>query len=261
MDLPLNGKYFKSPNKKYDETVVLIHHYGGGLHSLRRHIHWLNDHGWDAVGFELSPLDVKMIRRCILSSHFNFGLVEVWADEIEMILNRVLGQKFVLSFSSPGFAAVKSIVRRNAYDIKGWVCDSGPFVGGFWHSFWNYFTYQSKIKNILLRGMATSAGTLAWGREIDRKLLEDLKKLPEGFPVLSVRGWKDQLVDPKQIENAFENQHHLDVYALPLPDAGHLNGLKDFPEEYGPKLEEFLERFSTPVTGVRAEKTTNEDTE
>ena len=69
------------------------------------------------------------------------------------------------------------------------------------------------------------------------------------FPIFSIRGWKDNLIPPQDIDRHFEPHKNLDWRKLSLPDAGHLNGLRDFESEYIGPLTKFLKEFSSPFQG------------
>jgi hypothetical protein len=49
------------------------------------------------------------------------------------------------------------------------------------------------------------------------------------------------------IDKVFEPHGQIDWQKLSLPQAGHLNGLKDFREEYAPVVAQFLKEISKPV--------------
>ena len=86
-----------------------------------------------------------------------------------------------------------------------------------------------------------------WSTGHESSLHHDLNLLPENFPILSIRGWKDRMVPLKAIEGAFEGHDQLGLEILSLPGAGHLKGLKDFPGEYIPRVTKFLNAKATPL--------------
>lgn len=47
------GQLYKSANKKFNETVILVPFFGAERQNLRRHIEFLNELGYDCVAFEL----------------------------------------------------------------------------------------------------------------------------------------------------------------------------------------------------------------
>src|SRR5690606_33214108 len=97
---------------------------------------------------------------------------------------------------------------------------------------WNYFTYQTPIENKVVRGATTLMNMALWGYDqYQNHLREALQNLPQQFPVLSIRSWKDQLVSVKSIDLVFEEHQHLQYETLTLPEGNHLQGLKEHPED------------------------------
>lgn len=80
---------------------------------------------------------------------------------------------------------------------------------------------------------------------------DQLATFPKGFRILSIRGWKDMLIPPNHIDGIFERHANLDWRKLSLPKAGHLNGLKDFREEYIAGLAPFLDEVATLISGKK----------
>ncbi len=150
------------------------------------------------------------------------------------------------AFSNPAAAAIDAIVRRGAKDIKGIVTDSGPF-GQMVRCSWNLLTHEYNIKNRLLRIPATGFLSTLWGIDHTKCLHDDISQLPKDFPVLSIRGWEDKLVPVSAIDDAYESVGHLKYETLALPKGEHLKGLKDFPEDYKPKVARFLEKSATKI--------------
>ena len=91
------------------------------------------------------------------------------------------------------------------------------------------------------------ADQVGFRRQFEQEV-ELLAKLPAHFRILSVRGWKDKIVTPEMIDKVFEPHPHLDWVKLSLPQAGHLNGLKDFPEEYKGPVSSFLKELGTTIS-------------
>lgn len=241
MKLPYSAEWFKAEKKKFAETVLLVPFFEGKIPALRRHVEFLNELGFDCVAFELHD-QIALDGRNIFSSDFSFGMKHVWSDQIERMLNEIPGKKIVFSFSNPSASAIEAIARRHAQDVTCLVCDSGP-SGDFVKSLVNFFTYYKPLKTSPLRLLASATVSFLWHPKFSATIQDDLAQLPEGFRILSIRGWKDKLITPDMIDKVFEPHPHLYWQKLSLPQAGHLNGLKDFAEDYSPAVSEFL--FST----------------
>ena len=99
---------------------------------------------------------------------------------------------------------------------------------------------QFKIDFLPLKILGTPLVMLGWSQAMHKDIPTDLQKLPQGFPVLSIRGWKDKLISPSHIDRIFEPAKNIHWIKLGLPEAGHLTGLRDFPEEYRSGLHSFL---------------------
>lgn len=241
--LPSKGEYLATPLKKFSETVILVPFFGAKKKSLRRHVQFLHELGYDCVIFELNDHWQDMYKH-IFSAEMEFGLKHVWTDQIEQILNEVPGRKIVFSFSNPSASAIEAIARRHANDIAGLICDSGPSAN-LRASMVNYFTYEEPIKLFPLKALASALTAFAWHPKFQQTIHEDLAKFPEHFRVLSIRGWKDKLITPDMIDKVFEPHGQIDWQKLSLPQAGHLLGLKDFHDEYSPTVTQFLRDIST----------------
>lgn len=244
--LPHHGEYLKSPHKKFKEVVVIVPFFGGKKPQLRRHAELMNELGFDCVIFELLD-SVKTAPLHLISSSLQFGLKHVWTDQIENILNHIPGDKILFSFSNPSASAIEAVAHRKAADIKGLVCDSGP-SSELWKSMMNYFTYSQDLKLFPLKAVASTALTLMWHPQFSTIIHNDLKVIPAGFRILSIRGWKDKLISVQMIDKIFEPHTHLDWQKLSLPQAGHLNGLKDFHDEYVPPVSTFLTEIATKIS-------------
>jgi fermentation-respiration switch protein FrsA (DUF1100 family) len=131
------------------------------------------------------------------------------------------------------------MARRHEKDIVALVCDSGP-GSAFVYSSYKLAQEQLKIKFLPFKLLATPLIMVGWSKGMNKDIPEDLRKLPEGFPVLSIRGWKDKLISPSHIDKIFEPCRNLRWTKLSLPEAGHLTGLRDFPNEYRAGLTSFL---------------------
>lgn len=246
LSLPFNGELFFAPEKKFNETVVIVPFFGGTKSMVRRHIDFLNRIGYDTVAFTLKNLDYASPKFTLFSANQLLGVKHIWADQVEAILNQIPGNKIVYGFSSPSASAIEAIARRNATDVTGLVCDSGPSAC-LLSSMYNYFSHYTPIKLIPVRALAALAMTLAWSPQFHSIVHSDLEKLPDDFKVLSIRGWKDNIIPAHDIDKVFEPHLNIDWQRLSLPQSGHLNGLKDFAEEYETPVAEFLKSISTWV--------------
>jgi hypothetical protein len=131
------------------------------------------------------------------------------------------------------------MARRPDLGFKALICDSGP-TANFVDSAYKLYTHARPIKFLPLRLAATPVLALGWSSSLHKDIKIDLQKLPEGFPVLSIRGWKDPLIAAADIDKLFEPCTNLVWQKLSLPEAGHLTGLRDFPGEYKPAVTDFL---------------------
>jgi hypothetical protein len=241
-NLPYGGEWKKAANKKFEESILFVHFFRGHKKSLQRHVDLVNELGFDAVVFDLLD-EVLDLRHALLSGRPKFGLKHVWADQIENLLNRIPGQKIIYSFSNPSASAMEAIARRNANDVRALIMDSGP-SGDLFGSTIKFFKHEVPVPFLPLRVALAAITTVLWHPNFTKIIHQDLSKFPKGFPLLSIRGWKDKLVKPEQIDMILEPHHQIEWQKLSLPEAGHLNGLKDFPKEYSTAVEKFLKTVS-----------------
>ncbi len=238
------GSLYKAPEKKFKETVFFVHFYEGSKALLRKHISLVRSLGYDAFAFNLkydfSPFHLP------IASRGRIGVKHVYADEIEKCMNEVHGPKIVYAFSNPVAAAIEAMERRFCTDTVALIADSGP-SGDLVKSIYSLYKEQNRLGPLPLRLAATPLLSLAWSPLLHKDTREQLSHFPQDFPVLSIRGWKDPLIPADQIDAIFENQPKLDWQKVALPAAGHLNGLRDFPDEYIPPLKRFLTEVSTPL--------------
>jgi hypothetical protein len=242
MKLPFEGELILPEKQKYQETIIFVHFYGGKKENLKRHVKFVNELGYKAVIFNLSPFQpLKYLINPPISSVGRFGLRHIWADEIEQLINLVPGTKIFYSFSSPTSAVIETIARRYAADIKGLIGDYRPFVH-LWECFANFLSEEKKNKIVRI---ATNAFFLRmWSSNHDGYLAKDLDSLPAGFRILSIRGEQDHLVPTYAIEDAFKGHNKIKLEVLNIKKGDHLNGLRDFAEIYTPKVTEFLTTLS-----------------
>ncbi len=237
--------FAKAAHKKFQETVVLVPFFGAQKKNLQRHLDFLNELGFDCAYCQLSDQWNQMFSGFV-SSQGEFGLKHVWADQVESALNEIPGPKIIYAFSNPSASAIEAVARRQAVDIKGMICDGGP-SGQLWNSMVNYFTFESPIPFLPLKAAAALGTSLLWHPKFLEVIHEDLKKFPKDFRILSIRGWKDPLINPKMIDMVFEPHNQLDWQKLSLPEGTHLDGLKDHPDEYKPAVIQFLKGISSEL--------------
>lgn len=239
--LPHWGEFHPSKQKKHKELVVLIHNYGSRGRHLRRYAAWMNELGFDAVTFDLSQQAEGLMKVLPFDRQGRYGLRHIWADEISDILNAFKQDKIIFSLSFPSVSALEAMYRRNFKDIKAWICDGGPFMQMLQCGY-NLFAKHFKLP-AYKRLAYTIVGGFALGYagyDNDRKLF--LQKFPANVPILSVRAWQDRLVPKRAIEGFFQGFDDLDLHVLNLPEADHLQGLHHCPNDYKPRIEQFLNR-------------------
>lgn len=230
---------------KFEETLVFVPFFGGGRSQLKKHIELIEGLGFTTEFIDLDD-EFKALFTNVFSANKGLGFKHVWADRIESALNQIPGKKIVFSMSNPSSGAIEAISRRAASDIRALICEGGP-TNNFWESIVNYLTHEKPIGFKPARWALAAATTVLWTPDFRKSLHEDLSVLPSKFPILSIRGWKDPLIDSKDIDAVFEGHENLDWQKLSLPEAGHLNGLKDYPDEYTGPLKKFLEKVATPL--------------
>lgn len=237
-DWPFAGEYLAASERRFEAVILMVPFFKARKVHLKRHMLFLNELGFDALVFDLYPPPKKWTDP-LLASNGKIGLKALWADQIEKLLNEIPGKKIVYSFSNPSAAAIQAIARRKSWDVLGLVCDGGPSID-LYQSMINYYTTEEPISfgpEKTLKALLTCG---IWSPRFLWDLQEDVKALKKDFPVLSIRGWKDPLIPVHHIDPVFELNPTLHLEKLSLPEAGHLNGLRDFPQLYKPAVEKFL---------------------
>ncbi len=234
--------------RRFEETIVFVHHYGGSRKTPKRHMSFVNELGYNAVSFDMSHHhNETSLTNLPLTKKLKFGWRHVWANEIQSVLNDIPGNKILYSFSSPSSSAFAAICDRSAYDISAWVCDGGPFFDAP-ISFLKYVLAESSELSWYLKPAKYAMAVGLWGTVNYEKEMKELGSLiPRNFPVLSVRGWNDPLVSPRSIDAFFEAQSNLNLEVLSLPEGRHLDGMRKYPTEYKPRLTRFLKNYSKPI--------------
>jgi hypothetical protein len=89
---------------------------------------------------------------------------------------------------------------------------------------------------------------ISGGANYDHDTDRALKSLPKGFPVLSIRYAKDELVTPDMIDDFFTAGFgHIDLQRFTLNFAGHLLGLRDEGDLYRQTVATFLTSRATKI--------------
>lgn len=233
------------PKRRALETIVFVHHFGGSHRSTLRHIRLCNQLGYRAVSFDLEPgTEDRISLWPVIGGDLRLGLRHLWTAQIANVLNRVDGPKILYTFSSPSMSAFEAAAERRAFDIKGIICEGGPFfqVG---LCTWNLLSHHYQMSSTL-RKLALIPPTVVYlaGLHYETQLKQALRKLPARFPILSIRGWQDELVPPSAIEAVFKDQDHLDLEVLSLPEVKHLDGLLKASRVYRERVKAFLKLVS-----------------
>jgi hypothetical protein len=230
-----------APERKFEPIIVFVHQYGGRKESVRAHQKFVGELGFDSVAFDLSLRDLRAIlHRLPLTHHFKLGIVPLWTEEIHQVLSALPGPKILYSFSFPSVAALAVIKDRGAKDVIAWVCDGGPFLQP-WRVFWNYLAVMSKITNPVLRAsLSTLAYVLFQGQNVANDVHSNFKLVARNFPILSIRYWQDQMVPMPAVDEAFMGSEQTALEVLSLPEGDHIQGLLESPQEYKPRVSQFL---------------------
>lgn len=249
MSFPDSGELFKASNKKSEHLIFFAHFFKGHKKALRRHIELVNELGFDAYAFNLK--DSAKEHFFVPYSHTakRFGMKHALADQIQQHLDLLTDYKtkIVFAFSNVAGCAIEAMARRlkeNKNDVVAMVCDSGPGGGNFLQSSYMLLQEQIGVESLPLKLLGTPAVAFGWSPKLNKDITRDLDNFPQGFPILSIRGWRDKLISPKDIDKVFDHHDNLNWKKLSLPEAGHLNGLRDFPSEYRPAVESFLKQFA-----------------
>lgn len=244
-NFPDHGEIYKASNKKFEALIFFVHFFKGHKKALKRHIKFVNELGYDAYAFNLKD-DVSQ-HYMLPYSHISkkFGLKHALADQIEEHLDLLknYNQKIMFAFSNVSACAFEVMARRPDIYFNGLICDSGPTLH-FLDSAYKLYKHAEPIKFLPARLLATPFLSYGWSPHLHKDIHSDLKKLPQNFHVLSIRGWKDLLITPKGIDEVFAPCTNLIWQKLSLPEAAHLTGLRDFPNDYKPAVEEFLKSLS-----------------
>lgn len=240
---------YPASEKKYSEAVLFVHFFDGSPMLIKRHIDFVNSLGFDAYAFQVAFHLTKRSVFDAIPGRMRLGLKSLWTKDIETSLAEIPGKKIIYAFSNPASSAIEVVAKQfknGKKDVTAMICDSGPFVDMLKCSY-NLGKHYYNIKNPLINFPASIAMSLMLSPFHEKNLHADLNTFPEDYPILSIRGWKDELVPVKSIEKVFAPHQQLDLQSLVLPEAGHLNGLKDFSEKYKPAVSGFLQSHATLI--------------
>ncbi len=211
---------------------------GGNHKTTRRHYQYLNSLGYNCVSFNLvlgsnpGGLYWHPLWKYALK-----GVFFIWTKQIVAALDEIPGDKILYAFSGPSLSALSAVHNRS--DIKKVICDGGPFTDTYANT-QNFFEYEMGFENRSLVKVSAWLGTMAWGHRPLDKLSQLLKTWPLQVPILSIRGLRDNIVAVDSIRKVFAPHTHIDLQTLELAEGKHLDGLRDFPEQYKAALKAFL---------------------
>lgn len=218
-------------------TVVFVHNMYGSYRTFHRHVKLMNEKGYSTVTFDLVHASSnKEMSQPELFSKKSF-MYKRWVEQITDVLDSIPGRKVVFSLSGPSISAFIAASPRK--DIEKYICDGGPFRE-FFECTYRMFTIEKPIASPFKRWLTTAGACLVWGPFAFRHLTEALSKWDPKIPVLSIRGKLDPIVHPENIAHVFENQNHINLRVYDIEKGQHLDGLKNFPEEYSKVVLSFL---------------------
>jgi pimeloyl-ACP methyl ester carboxylesterase len=242
-----------SLEKKFRETVLFIHHFGGNRSTTRRQQELVKELGFDAVSFDLELNASPAWRGAIIEGwralrrvQMGTDLKATWAKQISEMCDLIPGDKIIFSLSSPSAAALKVIAEREKKDIKAWVCDGGPFLL-LYSSFIRFYALKTNFPGWARPFASAMAFRLFGGFEYNKQMKQWIENFPLSLPILSVRAGEDKLVPPASIKEVFDPNPKLDLTVLNIPLAEHLEGLKKFPELYKKIVGDFLLKVATKL--------------
>ena len=243
--------YYPAQNKKSHLLLVLLHCMGGHVLQLKRHIAFLNSLGFSIYTYPAfahsttillpqsgdCPLPESLISTLRAGKN---NIFEIWAEELNQHLDHlpVADPKVIFSFSLPSVSAFLSLSRRP--DIKALICDGGPFLNVH-RCVYRLFAHYYQVPSPWLK-MYFSV-QMAWiFRDLFLGSLIQKIQVPSNFPILSLRGGRDQQVHPVDI-NLFFQKIKTKPQVCVLKKSDHLKGLKAEPELYTQTVQQFLNRL------------------
>lgn len=236
-----------TPGVSKNPTVVLVHNMWGNHRILARHVELFNSLGYTCVTFNLyQASSIKDPHPFGWRGPLGF-MHQRWVEQISDVLDSIDGKKIIFAMSGPSISAILAASERS--DITHLICDSGPFKE-IWSCTYRLFTQIWYMPTALFRALVTTVSLLIWGPNAFTRSQRALQKWNTSVPILSIRGEKDPLVFPENIDGIFKDHKKLDVTILQLPEAHHLDALKMFPELYREKVESFLKKKNTQPTNT-----------
>lgn len=232
----------KADERRFNETIVFFHHFDGSAQLMLPYMKWVNRLGFDAISFDLAQ-----IPEFSDSQFLKLNLRAHWVQIAKNYLKKIEGPKILYSFSFPSAIALQSATGSSLSDIKGWICDGGPFLD-LQTCFWNYFKIIKKVPLALCPSLTLLAFFRLGGHNLKNDIQTSLQLLPFNFPILSILAWQDKLVAKSSIEKCFQGIELKGLQKLQLPEADHLEGFYKYKEEYRPRVQIFLEQISTKLT-------------
>lgn len=218
-------------------TVVLVHNMWGNHKVLNRHVQMFQSLGHPCVTFDLyRGSTIKNPSPFPFYYYFNFMYLN-WVWQIRKILDAHPGEKIIFAMSGPSISAIIACDGRS--DVSHLICDGGPFRE-IWRCTFRLFTQVFFIPTWPLRFLGTTFGVLQWGWQAFWHSQKVLRRWPSSRPILSIRGAKDPLVFPENIDGIFKDHKNLKLTTWILAEGGHLDGLKKFPQDYKNKITDFL---------------------
>ncbi len=238
--------FHRADVKRYKPTIVFVHHMWGSYRTTWRHYRYLNDKGFDCVTFNLlMGSDSKKYSWHPDLRFFYKGVFYIWTRQIRSVLDHLDGDKIIFAFSGPSLSALWACHGRN--DILKVICDGGPFHQIYENSR-NFFAQEVGIKTPRLNKLVSFVGTAIWGYKPLAKLHKVLRVWPKSISILSIRGVRDDIVDIDSIRQVFEPHSDLDISSLELEYGRHLDGMRDFPDQYTRALLPFLKKDLAKMT-------------
>lgn len=234
--------YHAAKDKRHSVKVVFVHHMWGSHKSPGRHYRLFTELGYDCISFDLLYGSKK--KSPLLHPYQIYlygGVFSIWKKQIEAILNDIEGEKILFGFSGPALSTLWAAGERR--DIKFVICDGGPFTQVYANSK-NLFHHVAGYNNTWVIAFLAFVGAVVWGVTPLRFLHQTLKKWPLNIPILSIRGAKDPIVSQDSIDEVFRQHPHLNLQIIVLPEGGHLDGLKNFENQYKEELLKFIQKHS-----------------
>lgn len=228
---------------RFKETIVFTPHFGGDLTSIRRHQEFFNQLGYET---ELVPYEFGIQKNAPSAIFYmKSGVKGLWLDQLTETLDRIPGPKIIFSFSFPSCIVFQLMAEKPRADVKGWITDGGPFLWP-WLGIKNYFKYtRQDLLKLQLFAVGAFGFVILGGPIYKWRINRWARNMPRTFPILSIRGGKDALVPEMSIEALFNLNKDMNLKVLRLPEAEHLQGLKQFPEKYRNAVVQFLTPLST----------------